>query len=323
MATADQLKSLIRSHYSGDAERFFMMALQIAAHEAMQGHGALATDIREIVDKARQEPKAIVQKFRKELQGLVLTEEPDTPKSALVVPEQLSEKINRVIHEYRQQNKLKSHGLGNRRKALLIGPPGTGKSMTAQVLAHELRLELHSVQVDKMVTKFMGETASKLRQVFDLMVEVPGVYLFDEFDAIGSDRGLDNDVGEMRRVLNAFLQFVEQDKSDSLIVAASNNPRLLDSALFRRFDDVLYYDLPSMSDRKRMIQNVCGTFMPDPPQWRSLFAASSGLSHAEITLAAKDAIKLAILSDEETITVPLLVRMLKERKASRKSPSKE
>jgi len=323
MATAEQLKSLIRSHLSGDAERFFMTALQVAAHEAIQGHGSLANDIREIVDRARREPRPVVAKARLDLKGLVLSEEPTTPLSSLVMPQTLLIRIQRVIEEYRQQNKLKSHGLGHRRKILLIGPPGTGKSMTARVLAKELRLELHSIQVDKMVTKFMGETAAKLRQVFDLINEVPGVYLFDEFDAIGSDRSLDNDVGEMRRVLNAFLQFMEQDKSESLIIAASNNPALLDDALFRRFDDVLYYELPKSADRKRIIKNVSGTFLPVVNQWQTMISASNGLSHAEIDLATKDAIKQAILSDLKRIPVSLLAKMLKERKATRRGKTKE
>ena len=98
---------------------------------------------------------------------------------------------------------------------------------------------------DKLVTKFMGETSAKLRQIFDSIESIVGVYLFDEFDAIGADRSLDNEVGEMRRILNSFLQFIEQDDSESIIVAATNNQKLLDQALFRRFDDVLHYTLPT------------------------------------------------------------------------------
>ena len=144
---------------------------------------------------------------------------------------------------------------------MLIGSPGTGKTMTAKALAKELHLQLHTIQVDRLVTKFMGETSAKLRQIFDLIQEEHGVYLFDEFDAIGGDRSNDNDVGEMRRVLNSFLQFIEQDTSDSLIIAATNNPKLLDHALFRRFDDVLYYEKPDADQRKALIANVLGTFM--------------------------------------------------------------
>ena len=207
MATGEQIKSLIRSHFSDDTEQFHTAALQVAAYEALKGHGALAHEIRRIVDDARGKKRQIIE-FPPDLRGLVLSHEAGTPKAALVLPAEAKERIERIVHEYRQQDKLKQHALAHRRKILLIGPPGTGKTMTARVLAHELRLPLHTVQVDRMVTKFMGETAAKLRQVFDLIQQEPGVYLFDEFDAIGGERTLDSDVGEMRRVLSALLQFI-------------------------------------------------------------------------------------------------------------------
>jgi SpoVK/Ycf46/Vps4 family AAA+-type ATPase len=194
---------------------------------------------------------------------MVLSEKSDTPFATLVLPESLKSRIHRIIHEYRQQAKLKKHGLSNRRKILLSGPPGTGKTLTARVLAHELRLPLHTIQVDKLVTKFMGETSAKLRQIFNLISEVKAVYLFDEFDAIGGDRSLDNDVGEMRRVLNALLQFIEQDASDSMIIGATNNPALLDRALFRRFDDVIHYEVPDEEGCRKLIENVLGAFKGD------------------------------------------------------------
>ncbi len=111
--------------------------------------------------------------------------------------------------------------------------------MAASVLAGELGIPLFLVRLDSLITKFMGETAAKLRQVFDSITDMRGVYFFDEFDAIGSQRGLANDVGEIRRVLNSFLQMIENDQSNSLIVAATNHPEILDYALFRRFDDVI------------------------------------------------------------------------------------
>src|SRR5690554_5978179 len=116
--------------------------------------------------------------------------------------------------------------------------------MTASVLAGELGLPLFEVRLDGLITKFMGETAAKLRQIFESTQQTRGVYFFDEFDAIGSQRGLANDVGEVRRVLNSFLQMIEQDDSHSLIIGATNHPEILDTALFRRFDDLLHYELP-------------------------------------------------------------------------------
>ena len=314
MATAEQLKTLIRAHFSDDQDRFFTSALQIAAHEAGQGHGALSHEIRGIVDKARRERGAAIIQFPRDMQGLVLAEEPNLPVAALVLPSELLARIDRIISEYEQQQKLKRHGLSHRRKILLVGSPGTGKTMTARVLAHEVRLPLFTIQVDRLTTKFMGETTAKLRQLFDLIQEQPGVYLFDEFDAIGGERSFENDVGEMRRVLNAFLQFIEQDCSDSLIVAATNSPELLDRALFRRFDDVLYYSEPEVGERKRLIANVLGNFMPSRLAWEKVLRESNTLSHAEIDKACRDAIKNAVLEDRDRITSKDLLMTLADRR---------
>jgi len=315
MATAEQLKALIRSHLSDDEERFYTLALQVAAHEAQQGHGALAHDIRDIIDKERRARGSnVLLKFPQELAGMVFSERMDVPFAALVLPAKLKERIHRVIHEHRQQEKLKSHGLSNRRKILLAGPPGTGKTMTARVLANELRLPLHTIQVDKLVTKFMGETSAKLRQIFDLIRDETGVYLFDEFDAIGGERSMENDVGEMRRVLNALLQFIEQDASDSVIIAATNKPALLDRALFRRFDDVLSYGAPTAKDRQRLLENVLGKFKADSMDWTSVLKESRSLSHAEVDQAGRDAVKDAILNDQETVSEPALVKFMRERR---------
>lgn len=322
MATAEHIKSLIRSKFSEDPERFHTIALQVAAHEARQGHKALAQDIRDIIDMERKKKGPKLLSFPKNLQGLVLSENPTVPLGAMVTPRNIKERIERVIHEYRQQNKLKTHGLKHRRKILLIGPPGTGKTMSAMVLAKELHLPLHTIQVDRLVTKFMGETSAKLRQIFDMIQQEHGVYLFDEFDAIGGDRSLENEVGEMRRVLNSFLQFIEQDSSDSLIIAATNNPRLLDRALFRRFDDVLYYDNPQVEERKSLVANVLGTFISAQFAWTKVLQTSDGLSHAEIDHACRDAIKNAILTDRRKISATQLLTTLNERQLTHKGIQK-
>ncbi len=314
MATAEQIKSLIRSHSAGDAERFYTIALQVAAHEARRGHGSLSTEIKSIVDAARHSQQARVIDFPQESSGLVLAQKPSIPLSSLVLGQKLSDRIGRVVLEYRQRDKLHSYGLSQRRKLLLIGPPGTGKTMTAFALAHETRLTFFTIQVDKLVTKFMGETSAKLRQIFNHIARASGVYLFDEFDSIGGARTLDNDVGEIRRVLSSFLQFIEQDNSESIIVAATNTPELLDRALYRRFDDVLRYGLPEEHDRRRLVEQVIGQFLPSCFSWDRVIKASHGLSHAEIDLACKDAVKQAILLNQERVSDSLVHQMLVERR---------
>src|SRR6185437_11352136 len=156
--------------------------------------------------------------------------------------------LDRVIREHKTIRDIRAHGLSPRKKLLLVGPPGTGKTMTASAIAGELSLPLFVVRLDRLITRFMGETATKLRLIFDAIAQTRAVYLFDEFDSIGSERGLGNDVGEIRRIVNSFLQMVEQDTSDSLIIAATNHPSILDRALFRRFDDIVQYGLPTIGE---------------------------------------------------------------------------
>jgi len=314
MATAEQLKVLIRSHFDGDQDRFTTIALQVAAHEARQGHTDVANDIRQLVDQAKSSARILP--IHKELDDLILASDPALRLCDLVVPTGQRKRLERVLREYRQQERLRAHGMTCRRKLLFTGPPGTGKTMSATVLAGELHLPLFTVLMDRIVTKFMGETSAKLRQVFHVIGEVRGVYLFDEFDAIGAERALDNDVGEMRRVLNSFLQFIERDRSDSLVIAATNNLRLLDQALFRRFDDVLHYGLPSDEEAKHLITNRLGKFRPKTLPLAAIAKDAETLSHAEIAQACDDAIKEAILADKSSVSAALLRGMLADRRSA-------
>lgn len=314
MANADQIKALIKAHFDADNEKFTTISLQIAAHEAKLGHATLADDIRKIVDKSKLN-KLRLKPLNQNLEGLILEVEPFERLSDLIVSDIILERIERIINEYIQLEKLKRHNLENRRKILLSGPPGTGKTMTASIIANELGLPLYVILMDKMVTKFMGETSAKLRQVFDLIEERPGVYLFDEFDAIGANRGKDNDVGEMRRVLNSFLQFIERDNSDSLIIAATNNLGLLDQALFRRFDDVLHYKLPSDQEKRLLLKNRLGIY-GKKIDLNSIIENLDNLSHAEISQACFDSIKETILTDKDKVDNLLLQKMINDRKAA-------
>lgn len=311
MATAEQIKTLLKSHFDNNSERFNTIALQIAANEARIGHLSLADKIKELVDKNKHTPVRILE-FSPDLHDLVISASPRTHIQELIVPKSFHDRIDRILREYKQKEKIRKFGLTNRRKILLAGSPGTGKTMTASVIAGELSLPLYTVLMDKLITKFMGETSAKLRQIFDFIKKHRGVYLFDEFDAIGSERAKDNDVGEMRRVLNAFLQFIEHDESESFIIAATNNINLLDQALFRRFDDVILYDKPDLSLIEKLIKNRLGSFQ-GKFTIVSVVSHAKGLSHAEITQACDDAIKEAILIDKKTVTKNLLIQMLEDR----------
>jgi len=303
MATADQIKGLIKAHLDQDSNKFKTVALQIAAYEAQLGHANLAREIKSLIEK-KSARSNIVQINHQNPMLLMTT--PNEKLSDLVAPDELLTRIKRILNEFLSRKKLNKYGLTNRRKILLEGKPGTGKTLSASIIASELSLPLFTLQVDKLVTKYMGETSAKLRQVFDSIEGITGVYLFDEFDAIGADRSIDNEVGEMRRVLNSFLQFIEQDQSDSIIIAATNNQKILDKALFRRFDDVLHYAYPTKSEIAQLYTNkLClfdTSFMPS----EELIEKSVSLSHAEISRVCDDAIKYAILNDVKIIENDLI-----------------
>lgn len=310
MATADQIKSLVKAHLDRNDEKFKTTVLQIAAYEAKHNHTTFARELKNLVE-TQKVPKPNVISMNKVNPMLQMTL-PDNRLNDLIVSEEIKERIIRILNEYNNKAKLEQFGLENRRKILIEGPPGTGKTFTASVIASELSLPLYTVQVDKLVTKFMGETSVKLRQIFESIENNVGVYFFDEFDAIGTDRSMDNEVGEMRRILNSFLQFFEQDTSQSIIIAATNNHKLLDQALFRRFDDVLHYTLPSGNEVESLFKYRLSVFQKGFKPTKKLIEKSKILSQAELVKICDDAIKESILSDKK-ITEEQLLNLVDER----------
>ncbi len=305
MASAEHVKGLIRAHLEQDNARFKTIVLQIAANEARQGHMAVARDLKQLSEKLSN-TNNIVHINNNPLLEMYM---PNDKISELIVSDNQKIKINRVLEEFKNRDKLQTYGLSNRRKILLEGAPGTGKTFTASIIASELKIPLYVVQMDKIVTKFMGETSAKLRLVFEDIKKTMGVYFFDEFDAIGANRSLDNEVGEARRILNSFLQFIEQDDSNSIIIAATNNHRLLDQALFRRFDDVIHYAMPEDDEIRAIFEKKLVKKYYTGSINTSLIDAAKGLSQSEIISACDDCFKSAILYNKQFNEVDLIAVM--------------
>lgn len=314
----EHITALVRSHASGDDAAFYSVALQVAAREARQGHHVLAANIKQAVDSSRERaPLANVTalpRTRGELAELVEVSHPRVQLRELVAPADRIAQIKQILAEQRQRKNLLEHGYAPSHRLLLEGPPGTGKTMTASVLATELSLPMYTVRLDGLLSKFMGETAAKLRVVFDAVAAERAVYLFDEFDALGADRS-GNDVGEARRILNSFLVFLENSSPESIVIAATNHRSILDKALFRRFDVVLDYTLPDARQAVTVMRARLGS-LATSTDLTKLGEYTNGLSHADLVKAAESAAKAVLMRGERQVEREDLILALKARRSA-------
>jgi SpoVK/Ycf46/Vps4 family AAA+-type ATPase len=332
MATARQLVALLTSLNQGDEEQVYAIALQVAADEAKRGRREVAEELRLLVEqgrarkslatvfRAKRDAVVPITKLRGDLQELLKSTFPQTRLSDLILTSETRDRLNQLIEQQRRREQLRHHGLVPTATVLLVGPPGSGKTLTASAMAGELHLPLYGVRFDSVITRYMGETASKLRLIFDQIASSRGVYLFDEFDAIGGKRTADNDIGEMRRVLNSFLQFLEEERStDSPVLCATNHPDLLDGALFRRFDEVVEYSLPDEEVARELLESKLHDFGFRNEWWPEIRDATHGLSHAELIGAAEDTMKEIILGRHASATSTVLTANLHRRIFVRRS----
>lgn len=315
---------MLRSRAEGDEEQFFSIALQVAASEARQGRRDTANDIRAAVDASRAtrgvQPSIPItfSRPRGDLEGLLELRPAAITLADVILPDMISDRLNNVLLQQRKRDWLREHGKTPSHRLLFVGPPGSGKTMTAEAVAGELKLPLYVIRLDVLITRFMGETAAKLRLIFDETLRRRAVYLFDEFDAVGGDRSASNDVAEMRRVLNSFLQFMEEKSAtDSAIIAATNHPELLDRALLRRFDEVVEFELPTAEQIRAVVKSNLRPMKYPRLNWSAVEKAARGLSQAEVARAANEAVKGAILQQHDQITTKELVAKLGERQAMR------
>ena len=322
MAAADQIKSLIKSFGQSDDARFFSTALQIAATEAQKGHTTFAQELKKLIDEAKNgrninqiEQKSVQFNLpKRELQELIEVFQPKITLKDMVLDDSIKKKLNGVIKEQENWQLLKAHNLEPKRKLLLTGEPGTGKTMTAQAIAGELGIAVYIIRLDGLMSKFLGESIAKLRLIFDAMNDHRAVYLFDEFDSIGSHRNQHQDIGEVKRVLNSFLINIEKDKSNSIIIAATNLPESLDKALFRRFDEILEYPIPDRDHIVEIIKKNTRAFsFSTKVNYDELAVIANGLNYSEIVRICEDTIKEMILNGSEKLELQTMKSLLKSR----------
>lgn len=303
----DILKRLLQAHAEGDEPAFHKAALQLATSESTAGHVRVAEELRGIIAKMgppspKARPVIDIAQPRGELADILEGGHREERLQEVVLPDDVRRQIERVLSENRSRGRLEKWGVGPRRRLLFHGPPGCGKTLTAAAMAGELGLPLMTVRVDALFSRFLGATSNHLRAIFAEMPRRPGVYLFDEFDAVAKARGDTQDVGEMGRIVTSFLQLLDADVSGSLLIAATNHSQLLDTAVFRRFDVIVPFGRPEASQVEALIKLRMGAFDFPESNVRELAQSANGLSYADVARACDDAIRSMALDGREVVS---------------------
>jgi SpoVK/Ycf46/Vps4 family AAA+-type ATPase len=302
------VKELLRAHVEGDDSAFRKAALQIVSAESAAGHTKSAEELRELVTRpASARPLARtglivdIAQPRGDLAELLEGSHRSERFKDIVLSDDTAALLQRVVLENRQRSSLQDWGVQPRRKLLFFGPPGCGKTLAASVLAGELGMPLMTVRFDALFSRFLGATANHLRLIFQEMPKRPGVYLFDEFDAVAKKRGDQQDVGEMRRIVTSFLQLLDADRSASLLIAATNHVDLLDHAVFRRFDATVAFSQPNRAQLVVLLKLKLARFRVSPRLFNRIAERHEGISYADATRACEDAIRSMALAGRTQI----------------------
>lgn len=310
MASGKLLRQLIKTGAEGNHDAFRRVSEEVIREERAKQHHLLANDLEKILYGRSKTPalhrSSLLERLPTDKERnlpLLQIKEPLRRLEDVILSDDNSSLLNELLQEHHRAELLKTNGLYPADKLLFCGPPGCGKTLTAEVLASELGLPLAIVRIDSVISSYLGETAANLRQVFDFISAIPMVVLFDEFDALAKERADEADHGELKRVVNAFLQMLDAYEGKSLLVAATNHERILDSAVWRRFDEVLVFEPPNLEQLRRLLsiklRGLRREFEIEDARIGGLF---NGMSHADVERVLRRAAKDMILSGKEFLS---------------------
>lgn len=320
MASVESLVKLIKAYNTGRSEQFVSVVREIIASERKIGHNNTADELEKALQKT-QEKTRIVKELPRIVSSsptsyyngkiiplskgdqfpLLEVRDPEITFDGIVLTKKVTESLEQILFEEQKKFKLSEFGLKPLSRILFYGPPGCGKTLASEIVANALGCPLYYVRFDSVISSYLGETSSNLRRVFDFATNGLSVLFFDEFDAIGKSRDISEDVGELKRVVNSFLQMMDNFQGKSIIITATNHEKLLDSALWRRFEKVVYFGMPERPEIARLIKlRLQGIYLRDfsVSDVEDLFV---GLSYSDITKICYASIKRMVLSDRNQL----------------------
>ncbi|OUL25535.1 ATP-binding protein [Nostoc sp. 106C] len=331
---AELLKRFFRAIASSDQKAIDKLTYLVIEEERSKGHSLLADQLENITKKSQKDkstnsikPPSSVPENLQALTELPTSKRFNLPlvtiipreklRHHMVLPENIEKRFRRIEREYAARDRLAHHGLRYRQKILLYGPPGCGKTLGAERLAWNTGLPLLKVRFDAMVSSFLGETASNLRLVFEDASKNPCLLFLDECDSIAKSREDSQEVGEIKRVVNTFLQILDEyQPSSGLLVAATNLNKSLDTALWRRFDDLIAVPKPGEQELEFILKETLSAIEIGSINWSRIIEQMKGFSAAQAVRVAQDAAKRAILEREELVIQEHLEEAIAEIKVS-------
>ena len=307
---SELLIKLFEAFTKKDDELFYKIAWDVTEDEKRKKHHLLAEQLKRILtENSVTLHKGYSQQVppipRDNEKGFRLL---DVKKFFLdwddvVLAKETEEILRQIVKELEEEDVLATYGLKPKQKILFYGPPGTGKTLTAKVMSSIIGYPLVYVRFESVISSYLGETASNLRKIFDYMEKGKWVVLFDEFDIIGKQRDDPTEHGEIKRVVNNFMLMLENYEGDSMIMASTNHPHLLDIGVWRRFDEIIYFGLPDKERRKKIFEKYLKVMKKDKNfDFKKLSEESDRFSGADIEQVCIDALKMAILRGKDFVS---------------------
>jgi SpoVK/Ycf46/Vps4 family AAA+-type ATPase len=326
------LKRLFRAVASDDSQAIQSMLSIVVEEERKLGHTNLANQLESILrksthlaksensssDSVRECPSTSLERAASKASDthtltllsskhrfnhpFIVTIPRDNLRHHMILADAVETRFRRIEREYAARDRLAHHGLRYRQKILLYGSPGCGKTMGAERIAWNTGLTLVKVRFDAMVSSYLGETATNLREVFETAAAFPCLLFIDECDALAKSREDSQEVGEIKRVVNTFLQLLDEyEVSNGLLVAATNLTKFLDEAVWRRFDDAIEVPKPTKREIEVILKQTLSSVEVGAIDWNSIIQKMLNLSAAQVVRVAQDAAKRAILDREELV----------------------
>ncbi len=321
MNANELIKQLLLSFNSNDKEAFLSAARDYIEREKRMKHTQVARELEKaLFDRNGNSASFHERRFKNAIpiprdseKGFPLLELKtyDDCYENLIISDNVKSQLDQIIKEFKNSDILATYNLTYKKKILLCGKPGTGKTYTARIVSSLLNIPMVYIRFDSIISSYLGETAYNLRKVFDYIEHGTWVVLFDEFDIIGKNRDDIHEHGEIKRVVNNFLQMLDNYGGSGILFAATNHQHLLDPAIWRRFDDIIYYGLPDSETRQRVFERYLKPLKREQNiELKTIIDKSEGLSPADIKMIAEEAMKLSIIEARNSLSEKDLNRAL-------------